>query len=48
VIRDLPYVPLLFETAAIVIRPDVVRGLSAIDADWPAHVDTAWLWSNKG
>ena len=47
VIRDLPYIPLLVNTAAIVTR-SVTHGLSALDADWAAHVDTAWLWKAKG
>ncbi len=45
VIKDLPYIPLLSNVAAIVTS-DKVHGLSAIDADWAAHVDTAWLWKS--
>ena len=45
VIKDLPYVPLLIGVAAIVTN-STTHGLSAVDADWGAHVDTAWLWKS--
>ena len=47
VIKDLPYMPLLVNTAAVVTRPSVVRGVMTPSPAWTAEVDTAWLWRAK-